>query len=160
MPSKKNFWRRSQTSSGSQPWSRATLFISIFSPGLKAGGTTSVAGGTASLVHCSGRGEQLPSGGTSSTFARAGAASAAKSNTLVAIRRIGLFSTRVSVEVARDEARAEVARALATGRDVPLHARDGEGRGARILALDADEGRLAVSTSARPGSQPVRRTTA
>jgi len=46
--------------------------------------------------------------------------------------------------------REEVARALETGRDVRLHARDGEVLVARVLDVDGGELRFAVVTSSRP----------
>jgi hypothetical protein len=50
----------------------------------------------------------------------------------------------------RDAARREVVRAFETGRDVRLHADDGEVLVARILGFDSDELRFAVVTSSRP----------
>jgi hypothetical protein len=47
-------------------------------------------------------------------------------------------------------AREEVIRAFETGRDLRLHARDGEVLVARVLAFDDVEVRLAVVTSSRP----------
>jgi hypothetical protein len=49
----------------------------------------------------------------------------------------------------------EVARALETGRDVRLHARDGEVMVARVLELSGGSVRFAVLTSSRPENHAV-----